>query len=86
MTTADAFRNRFDVRDLRKRLGWTQRRFAEQLHVTPLTVLRWEAGQSAPRPLALAKLRELEQELAAAEAGPRANAERSRARNPLAGA
>ena len=69
LVTNAASGNRFDVRDLRKRLGWTQRRFAEQLHVTPLTVLRWEAGQSAPRPLALSKLRELEQELAAAEAG-----------------
>ena len=65
MTNADASGNRLDVRDLRKRMGWTQRQFAERLHVTPLTVLRWETGQSTPRPLALAKLRELEREFAA---------------------
>ena len=69
MTRADDSGNRLDVRDLRRRMGWTQRRFAEYLHVTPLTVLRWESRQSTPRPLALVRLRELEQELAAAKAG-----------------
>ena len=54
-----------DVRQLRQRIGLTQQQFAERLLVTPLTVLRWEAGQSTPRPLAAAKLRELEQEFAA---------------------
>ena len=57
-----------DVRQLRKRFGLTQEQFAKRLHVTPLTVLRWESGQSTPRPLALAKLRELEQELVAGQA------------------
>ena len=59
------------VRQLRQRFGLTQAQFAERLHVTPLTVLRWESGQSTPRPLALAKLRELAHELAAQEAGER---------------
>ena len=57
--------NRPDVRHLRQRMGLTQAQFAERLHVTPLTVLRWESGQSAPRPLALEKLRELEHEASA---------------------
>ena len=60
-----------DVRQLRKRIGLTQEQFAERLHVTPLTVLRWESGQSTPRPLALAKLRELEQEFATTQAPSR---------------
>ncbi len=41
-------------------MGLTQEQFAERLHVTPLTVLRWESGKSRPRPLALARLREVE--------------------------
>ena len=68
VSRADQSWNRPDVRQLRKRIGWTQEQFAERLHVTPLTVLRWESGQSTPRPLALAKLRELEHEFAASQA------------------
>ena len=34
------------VRRVRKRMGLTQQRFAEALRVTPLTVHRWETGQS----------------------------------------
>ena len=67
-----------DIRALRQRSGLTQQRFAERLHVTPLTVLRWESGQSRPRPLALAKLREVAQELAASDA-PRRAAGRTKA-------
>ena len=63
--------SRPNVRELRKRFGLTQEQFAKRLHVTPLTVLRWESGQSSPRPLALAKLRELEDELASQEADER---------------
>ena len=63
--------SRPNVRELRKRFGLTQEQFAKRLHVTPLTVLRWEAGQSSPRPLALAKLRELEDELASQEVDER---------------
>ncbi len=68
MNRVDQPQNHPDVRQLRKRIGWTQEQFAERLHVTPLTVLRWESGQSTPRPLALAKLRELEHEFAASQA------------------
>ena len=57
-----------DVRQLRKRMGLTQEQFAQRLHVTPLTVLRWESGQTTPRPLALEKLRELELEFVASAA------------------
>ncbi len=77
MNTVDVSRIRFDVRSLRQRLGLTQQQFAERLHVTPLTVLRWEAGQSVPRPLAVAKLRELEQEFAASRATPRSGMART---------
>ena len=48
-------------------MGLTQEQFAKRLHVTPLTVLRWEAGQSVPRPLALQKLRELAHEFASGQ-------------------
>ena len=77
MNNADPPWNPIDVRDLRKRMGWTQQQFAERLHVTPLTVLRWEAGHSVPRPLAVAKLRELEQEFAAGRATSRSGIART---------
>ena len=48
-------------------MGLTQEQFAKRLYVTPLTVLRWEAGQSVPRPLALQKLRELAHEFASGQ-------------------
>ena len=77
MNNADPPWNPIDVRDLRKRMGWTQQQFAERLHVTPLTVLRWEAGHSVPRPLAVAKLRELEQEFATKRATSRSGIART---------
>ncbi len=43
----------------------TQQQFAGRLGVTPLTVHRWENGQSRPHPLAAAQLRALEEESAA---------------------
>ena len=52
------------VRRVRKRMGLTQQRFAEELRVTPLTVHRWETGQSRPQRLARERLRELETALA----------------------
>ena len=57
-----------DVRRLRASMGLTQEQFAERLYVTPLTVLRWESGQSRPRRLALTRLRELEEEASAESA------------------
>ena len=80
MNRVEHSQNYPDVRQLRKRIGWTQEQFAERLHVTPLTVLRWESGQSTPRPLALAKLRELEHEFAASQAA--ASQSRARAASP----
>ena len=71
MNRDDQSWNRLAVRQLRQRFGLTQEQFAKRLHVTPLTVLRWESGQSTPRPLALAKLHELEHELASEEADER---------------
>ena len=50
-----------DIRRIRTGMGLTQEQFADRLNVTPLTVLRWESGKSAPRPLALARLREVEE-------------------------
>ena len=52
------------VRRVRKRMGLTQQRFAEELRVTPLTVHRWETGQSRPQRLARERLREIEAALA----------------------
>ena len=64
-TTATADR----VRHLRRDMGVTQGQLAERLLVSPLTILRWESGQSIPRPLALARIRELEEEVSTARAG-----------------
>ena len=62
------------VRRIRKRMGLTQQRFAEELRVTPLTVHRWETGQSSPQRLARERLRELEASLAEDGAGRTADA------------
>ena len=63
-----------DIRRLRTTLALTQEQLAEQMQVTPLTIGRWEAGQSKPRLIHLKQLRELEAETAAAAAahGPQA--------------
>ena len=52
------------VRDARSRMGLSQALFAERLSVTPLTVHRWESGQSRPRRLALERLQQLEEAFA----------------------
>lgn len=49
------------VRDARSRMGLTQAQFAERLSVTPLTIHRWESGQSQPRRLALERLQQIEE-------------------------
>ena len=51
-------------------MGLTQIQFAERLGVTPLTVHRWESGQSRPQRLAQNRLRELEDALAGQSADP----------------
>ena len=59
------------VRSLRRTLNLTQQQFAGRLGVTPLTVHRWESGQSRPHALAAAQLRALAEESAARAArGP----------------
>ena len=52
------------VRRIRKGLGLTQSQFADRLGVTPITIHRWESGQSRPQRLAEDRLRELEDALA----------------------
>ena len=49
------------VRDTRSRMHMTQAQFAERMAVTPLTVHRWETGQSRPRALALERLQAMEE-------------------------
>ena len=56
------------VRRLRRTMRLTQQQLAGRLGVTPLTVHRWENGQSRPHPLAAAQLRTLEEESAAVAA------------------
>ena len=55
------------IREARARMGLTQAEFAEQLSVTPLTVHRWESGQSRPRRLALERLDSLQSVLGRGE-------------------
>ena len=59
------------VREVRKALGFSQSRFADELGVTLLTVHRWEAGKAAPHRASLRRLAELEERVAAATAPTR---------------
>ena len=59
------------MRDARSRMRLTQADFAERMAVTPLTVHRWETGQSRPRALALDRLRALEEAIASRGADAR---------------
>ena len=54
------------VREVRKALGLSQGRFADELGVTLLTVHRWEAGKAVPHRASLRRLAELEERVAAA--------------------
>ena len=47
------------VRELRKRTGLTQEKFAAKLGVTFPTINRWENGRAKPSPLAIQKIEEL---------------------------
>ena len=58
------------VRAVRKALGFSQGRFADELGVTLLTVHRWEAGKAAPHRASLRRLAELEERVAAAARTP----------------
>jgi DNA-binding transcriptional regulator YiaG len=45
-----------DVKELRRRLGWTQRQLAAALNVTDTTVARWEQGARTVSPLGATSL------------------------------
>jgi putative transcriptional regulator len=47
------------VREIRKRTGLTQEKFAARLGVTFPTINRWENGRARPSPLAMQKIEEL---------------------------
>ena len=47
------------IRELRKRTGLTQEKFAAKLGVTIPTINRWENGRARPSPLAMQKIEEL---------------------------
>lgn len=47
------------VRELRKRTGLTQEKFAAKLGVTYPTINRWENGRAKPSPLAMQRIEEL---------------------------
>ncbi len=47
------------IRELRKRTGLTQEKFAAKLGVTFPTINRWENGRAKPSPLALKQIVEL---------------------------
>ena len=63
-------------------MGLTQVQFAERLGVSSITVHRWESGESRPRQLALARLREMEDELVARKAAGESQAPRTSAATP----
>jgi len=51
------------VRELRKRLGLTQEKFAARLGVTFPTINRWENGRVKPSPMAVQHLRDFVREM-----------------------
>ena len=64
------------VRGARSRMELTQAQFADRMAVTPLTVHRWETGQSRPRALALERLQALEEAAVSRVAVDRSEASR----------
>ena len=59
------------MRDVRRALGFSQGRLADELGVTLLTVHRWEKGKAAPHRASLRRLAELEERVAAAATSAR---------------
>lgn len=51
------------VRELRKRVGLSQEKFAAKLGVTAPTINRWENGRAKPSPLAYSQLEKLVRKL-----------------------
>lgn len=52
-----------EIRELRKQLGWTGQRFAEEIGVSISTVSRWENGRSKPSRLAVEKMEKIRTEV-----------------------
>jgi DNA-binding transcriptional regulator YiaG len=52
-----------EIRQLRERLGLSQRAFAARVGVYMGTITRWEKGRTTPRFLATKHLREIQREL-----------------------
>lgn len=50
-----------EIRTLRKRLGWSQKRLGDELGVHWVSVNRWENGKAHPSRLAQHRLEELKQ-------------------------
>lgn len=60
MRSKDASRT---VKELHIALGLTQEQFVTRVGVTFSTVNRWENGRGYPSPLAMRRIKELQQEL-----------------------
>jgi putative transcriptional regulator len=58
MLTEQAAMSQF-IRELRRRTGLTQEKFAAKLGVTFPTINRWENGRVKPSPLALKQIKAL---------------------------
>ena len=54
-----------ELRRFREDLGLTQKALADRLGVTPMTIHRWETGQSRPHRLARVRLQEIQEQHAA---------------------
>lgn len=52
-----------NIKQLRKDLGYTQERLAQDLGVATMTIKRWEAGTSKPSQLAQRQLHRLRKRL-----------------------
>ena len=61
MTVAETWDSE-KVKELRRRLSMTQKKFAEAIGVHVVTIIRWEKGAFNPSDLALEKLRQLAQQ------------------------
>ena len=60
-----------EIRDLRKRLGWTQTEYATFFDVGQVAVSKWENGKSEPDRYRMAALEQLRDRLDQAEAQER---------------
>ena len=48
-----------EIKQIREKLGWTQKELADHLGVTGTSVYKWEAGRSKPHRVFAAKIEEL---------------------------